>query len=453
MPFVPHTEEDIATMLKTLDVSTLHDIFDEIPKSLERADFSAIPLGLNEIELNKLMAQRQPNIQGDRCFVGAGSYWHHIPACVWQVAARGEFYTAYTPYQAEASQGSLQVIYEYQTMMANLMGMDVSNASLYDGASALAEAVLMALRIKKNRQHRILVPHNINPRYRDVLETILQHHDVQLETLPFDAATGAIDIQTLNTLDSEDLCALIISQPNFFGRLEDVDTLTSWAHEHGALVIANVNPIAMAITKEPGTWGTHGADIVCGEGQPLGVPMAGGGPYFGFFCCKKTHIRQMPGRLVGRTTDDMGRTGYTLTLQAREQHIRRAKAKSNICTNQGLAVTAATIHMSLMGFKGLEDTASQSHQQAIKLKTALCAIEGIELVFDGPIFHEFAIRFTDQSMDQAFGALDFQSIQAGYPLEMDFEFLENCLLICTTEMISDEDIETYVTAIKTRWEQ
>lgn len=447
MPFVPHSHDDIQHMLDTLGIKHTTDVFDEIPANIPRTDLANIPEGLNELELNRLMQAREPDLSQDRCFIGAGSYWHHIPAIVWQLASRGEFYTAYTPYQAEASQGSLQVIYEYQSIMAHLMAMDVSNASLYDGSTALAEAILMALRIKKSKVKRVLIPENLHPRYRDVLATILKHHDVDCETLTYDTQTGCISAQALANIDPTGLCALVISQPNFFGTLEDVDTLTRFAHEHNALVIGVVNPQAMALIKAPGTWGDNGADIVCGEGQPLGVPMSGGGPFFGFMCCKKAFIRQMPGRIVGRTHDTNGKTGYTLTLQAREQHIRRAKATSNICTNQGLAVTAATIYLTLMGFKGLQQIASMCHQNAHKLKEKLRTIPGIDVVFDRCHYHEFVIRFTDRDLNDALDALNTAFIQGGYPIEVDYPELENCLLVCATEMITDQDIDDFVNAL------
>jgi glycine dehydrogenase subunit 1 len=446
MPFIPHTDNDVAHMLETLGLDEIPAVFDEIPANVPRADLSTIPNGANEMAITRLLQQREPCFDSHRQFIGAGSYQHHIPAIVWQLASRGEFYTAYTPYQAEASQGTLQVIYEYQSMMAGLMAMDVSNASLYDGASALAEAVLMAVRIKRSKATHILVPKNLNPRYRAVLASILCHHDITLHEVDFDA-TGVLATETLASALHPDVAALILPQPNFFGRLEAVDALTDLAHQHDVLVIGVVNPTACALIKPPGEWGQAGADIVCGEGQPLGVPMAGGGPYFGFMCCKKAYIRQLPGRIVGRTTDEAGRTGYTLTLQAREQHIRRAKATSNICTNQGLAVTAASIYMTLMGAQGLKQVAAQSHINTTRLAKQLQAIPGVEPLLVGQAFHEFVYRYKDWPAKKLLSALQEKGIAGGYDLSQDYPEWPGAILVCVTETKIDEDLVAYVDAL------
>ncbi|MDF1796892.1 MAG: aminomethyl-transferring glycine dehydrogenase subunit GcvPA [Coxiellaceae bacterium] len=447
MPFIPHTAHDVETMMDTLDIKNTKQLFDEVPSTIPAADMSAIPKGLNEIDVTRLLQQREPTADVHLNFLGAGSYSHHIPAIVWQLASRGEFYTAYTPYQAEASQGSLQVIYEYQTIMANLMGMEVSNASLYDGASAVAEAVLMAVRIKRSKKTTVLIPRNVHPRYRAVLHTITQHQDITLTEVDFDQQ-GALDINALDQLDISDVAALMIAQPNFFGSIEQVDQLTDWAHSKDLLVIATVNPMAMALYKQPGSWGQNGADIVCGEGQPFGIPMAGGGPYFGFMCCNKKNIRQLPGRIVGRTHDEQGNVGYTLTLQAREQHIRRAKATSNICTNQGLAVTAATIYMSLMGFEGLKQTATRCYQNTQQLKQQLQTNPNIEIVFDQLGFHEFIYRHKKASAADVLACLQQQGIQGGYDLSQDYPELKDAILVCATETKSSDDIAAYVNALQ-----
>lgn len=446
MPFIPHTPEDISAMLADIQIEQIQQLFDEIPKNLPKAQLDKIPAGLNEMEITRLMQARAPQQQPGGCFIGAGAYEHHSPAAVWSLVTRGEFYTAYTPYQAEASQGTLQVIYEYQTMMAHITGMQVSNASMYDGATALAEAVLMAVRIKRHKVKRVLVPKTVHPHYRQVLQTILQHHDIVLEELNYSNQTGTIDLVALKKINTEGLAALIIPQPNFFGVLEEVDALTNFAHEQNALAIALVNPMAMALLKEPGSWGNAGADIVCGEGQPLGVPLSGGGPYFGFMCTKEAFVRQLPGRIVGRTEDASGRIGYTLTLQAREQHIRRAKATSNICTNQGLMVTAATIYMSLMGAQGLREVAMASHTNAQQLKSLLLNIKNVESVFDTPFFHEFVIRVPGPkgSAKNKLTMLAEQGIQGGYDLQSTYPELENCILICVTETKTKQDLERYV---------
>ncbi|MDF1655519.1 MAG: aminomethyl-transferring glycine dehydrogenase subunit GcvPA [Coxiellaceae bacterium] len=447
MPFIPHTAHDVETMMTTLGIKNTEQLFDEVPSSINSADLSAVPEGLNEMDVTRLLQQREPTTDVHLNFLGAGSYSHHIPAIVWQLASRGEFYTAYTPYQAEASQGSLQVIYEYQTIMANLMGMEASNASLYDGASAIAEAVLMAVRIKRSKKTHVLIPRSLHPRYRAVLQTITQHQDITLTDVDFDDH-GALDVKALDQLDISNVAALVIAQPNFFGTVEQVDQLTNWAHSKDLLVIAAVNPMAMALYKQPGSWGDNGADIVCGEGQPFGIPMAGGGPYFGFMCCNKKNIRQLPGRIVGRTHDEHGNVGYTLTLQAREQHIRRAKATSNICTNQGLAVTAATIYMSLMGFEGLKQTATRCYHNTQQLKQQLQTNPNIEIVFNQLGFHEFLYKHKTASAKQVLNHLQQHGIQGGYELSTDYPELKDTILVCATETKTADDIAAYVNALQ-----
>lgn len=381
------------------------------------------------------------------CFLGAGAYEHHIPAAVWEIATRGEYYTAYTPYQAEASQGTLQTIYEFQTLMARLTGMDASNASVYDGASGLAEAVLMALRAnRKSKSGRVLMPEAVNPRYRQTVAAICENQNVELVSVPFDTAEGTTPVAALADHAGEDFAALVIAQPNFFGALEDVDALTDWAHAQGMLVIALVNPTALALLTPPGEWGEKGADIVIGEAQPLGIPLSSGGPYCGFMCCKQQHIRQMPGRIIGRTVDLEGRPGFTLTLQAREQHIRRSKATSNICTNQGLAMTAATIYLSLLGPEGLEAVAAHSHANTQDLVTRLSAIDGVSLAFASPTFHEAVVRLPAPA-SEVLPKLAARGIIGGYDLGLDFPALADCVLVCATETRTADDIDLYVAAL------
>lgn len=443
MPFIPHTDDEIRDMLAAIGVKDIESLFDEIPAGLRAKGLDAVPEGMSEMEVSRLMRQRAAEDERSLCFAGAGAYEHHIPAAVWELTTRGEFYSAYTPYQAEASQGTLQLLYEYQTMMAKLTGMDVSNASLYDGASALAEAVLMAVRAnRKSKSKRILMPRTVHPHYRSVAHTIVHHQQITFDEIDYDREGGHIDI---NSLPSEpgDFTALVIPQPNFFGTLEEVDTLTDWAHQHNALVIAVVNPTSLAILKPPGQWGETGADIVCGDGQPLGAPLSSGGPYFGIMCCRQDYVRQMPGRLIGRTTDLDGKEGFALTLQAREQHIRRSKATSNICTNQGLLVTAATIYMSLMGPKGLQEVARASHANTRQLIELLSAVDGVRRVFNRPFFHE-AVFELDLPVAEVLRALSAQGIVGGVALQDYYPELGNCLLVCATETRTKADIETYV---------
>ncbi len=442
MPYIPHTANDISEILATLELKEISQLFDEIPPELPRAFLHHFPDGLNECQVTRLLQEREPRSIPGGNFIGAGAYEHHIPAAVWEVTSRGEFLTGYTPYQAEASQGTLQLLYEYQTMITQLMNMEVANASLYDGAGSLVEAVLMAMRLKSNSGKRILVPSTLHPAYRQVLTTILNSHDILLEELIYDQSGGYINPQDLDKIDGQGLIAVIIPQPNFFGNLEEVDALTNFAHQHGALALAVVNPIAMALLKEPGSWGERGADIVCGEGQPLGVPLASGGPYFGFMCCRKEFVRQLPGRIVGRTHDQQGREGFTLTLQTREQHIRRAKATSNICTNQGLLVTAATLYMSLLGIKGLQSVAAASHSQARQLKEWLTTIPGVKTIFDRPNFHEFVVRLPI-SVDKVLVELGKHDIAGGFSLKSVYPELGECVLICATETKTQQDLMRY----------
>ncbi len=452
MPFIPHTQDDVAAMLDAMGAKNIEVLFDEIPARIRAKGLLHTPEGESEMAITRLMRERAAQDEGLIGFLGAGAYEHHIPAAVWELATRGEFYTAYTPYQAEASQGTLQVIYEYQSMIAHLTGMDVSNASVYDGASGLSEAVLMAVRAnRKSKSKKVLVLGALNPRWKHVTEAIVTNQKIELVVVPFDEKTGVTPISALEKFRGEDFAALVIQQPNFFGRLEAVDTLTDFAHTQNWLVIAAVNPTSLAILKAPGQWGSgavtgsapeKGVDIVVGEGQPLGIPLASGGPYFGFMCCKMAIVRNMPGRIIGRTVDLEGRSGFVLTLQAREQHIRRAKATSNICTNQGLAMTAATIYMSLLGPNGLAEVATLSHANTGKLLAALTAIKGVGKVFDGPFFHEAVIRLPKDAT-KTLAKLADCGILGGYALEHDFPALKNCVLVCATETRTAADIEKY----------
>lgn len=447
MPFIPHTDDDIRSMLDTIGADSIEDLFDEIPRELRGDHIDSVPEGMTEMAISRLMNERAARDAGALCFIGAGAYEHHVPAAVWEITTRGEYYSAYTPYQAEASQGTLQLIYEYQTMMAGLTGMDVANASLYDGASAMAEAALMAVRAsRKTKSARILVPATVHPAYLKTARAICGNQDVRFEELPYDRKTGTTNMNALRQYDGPNVTAVVIPQPNFFGKLEDVDAITDWAHEQGALVIAVVNPLALALIRPPGEWGEQGADIVCGEGQPLGAPLSSGGPYFGLMCCRQKLARQMPGRIVGRTRDLEGREGYTLTLQPREQHIRRSKATSNICTNQGLLVTAATIHMSLLGPEGLQRAAGACVANTRGLVERLTALPDVEEAFTAPGFHEAVLR-VDQPVNKVLEALTARGILGGYALGRDFPELSDCLLVCVTETKTETDLDAYANAL------
>jgi glycine dehydrogenase subunit 1 len=447
MAFIPHTDKDVEEMLAAIGAKRIEDLFDEIPASLRIRSLNGVPAALNEMEITRLMFERAKQDGRPLSFIGAGAYEHHIPAAVWAVTTRGEFYSAYTPYQAEASQGTLQTIYEYQTMIASLTGLAVSNASLYDGASAFAEASLMAVRAnRKSKSQRILVPTAVHPHYRKAALAATNGQGLRFEELPYDSTTGLTPVTALSKYDGQDITAIAIQQPNFFGALEDVDALTNWAHERNIFVIAVVNPTSLALLKPPGEWGTKGADIAVGEGQPLGVPLSSGGPYFGFMTTRMEYVRQMPGRIVGRTIDLSGQEGFTLTLQAREQHIRRAKANSNICTNQGLLMTAATVYMSLMGPEGLERVASASHARTRELVAALTHIKGVRTAFSSHYFHE-AVLMLDRPVVQVLKALASRNIFGGFDLSKDYPELGNALLVCATETKTQADIESYATAL------
>ncbi len=444
MPFVPHTDQDIQKMLDTIGVDSIDQLFDEIPAHLRAKPLSGVPEGLSEMDMMRRMSERAQLDAGAQCFIGAGAYEHHVPAAVWDVATRGEFMTAYTPYQAEASQGTLQLIYEYQSMMCELTGLDVSNASLYDGASGLAEAVLMAIRAnRKSKSKKVLVAASLHPLYRKAVESIVSNQGISMEFVGFNTDELSVDQAALDAFAGQDFAALVIPQPNFFGTIEDVNALSDWAHGNNMLVIAVVNPTSLALLAPPGEWGEHGADIAVGEGQPLGLPLASGGPYFGFICCTNKLVRQMPGRIIGRTLDLDGKDGYTLTLQAREQHIRRSKATSNICTNQGLAVTAATIYLTMLGYEGLSRVARASYQNAKILRHKLASLKGVNIKHELATFHEFVICL-DQDADAVLSAMAEQDVLGGLSLKQDFPDLGNSILVCTTETKNESDLDNYV---------
>jgi glycine dehydrogenase subunit 1 len=442
MPFIPHTEDDIRDMLAVLEAASLEDLFDEIPERLRCGEL-AVPPGMKEMDIAALVQSRARRNRRLVCFAGAGAYEHHIPAAVWSIAARGEFYSAYTPYQAEASQGTLQVLYEYQSMMAGLTGMEVSNASLYDGASSLAEAVLMAVRAnRRSRSRRVLMPKTVHPGYRRVVETLVGPQEIELIELPYDPLSGRTDPSFLKAYEGSSVAALVVPLANFFGVIEPVDELTVWAKANNALVIGLVNPIALGLLKPPGEWGQSGADIACGDGQPLGIPLAGGGPYFGFLCCRGEFLHQMPGRLAGRTVDRDGKPGFTLTLQAREQHIRRGKATSNICTNQGLMVTAAAVYLSLLGAEGLARTARRCHANLLQLLRHISAIKDVEPLFPGPFFNEAVFR-TPRRASAVLDGLAERGILGGYDLSAHYPELGEAILVCATELRTATEIRDY----------
>ena len=464
MPFIPHTRTDVASMLAVVGMADIDELFDEIPANLlnpipgtDQGDgepVAALAAGMSEMEMLRRLEERARADETGPCFLGAGAYDHHIPSAVWDIASRGEFMTAYTPYQAEASQGTLQLVYEFQTMMSELTGMDVCNASVYDGGSGLAETILMAVRSAGGRGRRrtpggrptterrsVALAGAVHPLYVAAARNIVRHQGIEIVQLPH-RENGLSDLELLTGL-SEPPAAVVVQQPNFFGLLEDVDAITDQAHECGALTIGCVNPLTLGLLKPPAAWGAAGADIVCGDGQPLGIPMASGGPSFGFICTRQSLVRQLPGRIVGRTRDLDGKPGFTLTLQAREQHIRRAKATSNICTNQGLLVTAATVYLSLLGPEGLRNVASACHARTRELVSAL----DLPRRFDAPYFHECVLRL-GRPAQPVVEALAARGILAGLALGPYFGDLSDCLLVCATEKRTPRDIRQFADALE-----
>ena len=434
-------------MLDRIGVQSIDDLFDEIPATLRIDSLAGVPEALSEMDIARLAGERATADGRSINFIGAGAYEHHIPAPVWALVTRGEIYSAYTPYQAEASQGTLQIMYEYQSMIAGLTGMDVSNASLYDGASGLAEACLMAVRAhRRSKSARILMPATVNPTWRRVARAITEGQGVELTELPYSTGQGTTDVESLAQFAGQDVTAIVIQQPNYFGQLEDVDALTRWARANGALVIAAVNPVSLGLLAPPGEWGDGGADIACGDAQPFGVPLSSGGPYVGFMACRMEHVRQMPGRIAGRTVDVEGKPGFTLTLQAREQHIRRGKATSNICTNQGLLMSAATIHLALLGPAGLERVASACVARTKQLAEALSRLPGVRIAFAGPRFHE-AVMLLDRPAAPLLESLAAEGIVGGYDLSRDYPELGHALLVCATETRNAADIDRYARSL------
>lgn len=422
-------------------------LFDEIPASLQLGHIEGLPQGQDEPAMLRELASLANSDPQLTCFAGGGSYDHHIPAAVWDIASRGEFMTSYTPYQAEASQGTLQLLYEYQSMMCALTGQEVSNASVYDGATALAESILMAIRCsrraKRAERLEVVAAAGVHPHYLAAARTCISGQNIHLRSLEL----GQEGISSDDLPDEHPPLALIVQQPNVFGRLEDVDRLANWATARDVMLIALVNPLSLALLKSPGDWGERGADIVCGDGQPLGVPMASGGPTHGFITCRKSLVRQLPGRIVARTLDTQGRTGFVLTLQAREQHIRRAKATSNICTNQGLLVTASTLYLSIMGAGGLKEVAARCHENTLDLADTLCEIKGVKRRFKGAIFHEVVVELPRPAQEVTNALAREAGIFAGIPLGHWYPELENCLLTCATEKRTRPEIDAYAEAL------
>jgi glycine dehydrogenase subunit 1 len=437
VPYFPNTESDRRAMLDAIGATSIDELFGMIPAELRIERELCVPPGLGELDLTahlaELAAANTPAVE-TACFLGGGSYDHFIPAVVDMVAARSEFYTAYTPYQPEASQGSLQAFFEYQTLIAQLTGMDVSNASLYDGGSAAAEAVLMAMHA--TGRSRVVTAASMHPEYRQILATYLANLGVDLVTL--DTPQGAVSVSELRAAVDDRTACVLVQHPNFFGCLEEIEAAAEIAHKAGGLLVASVDPISLGILKRPGDCG---ADIVVAEGQSLGNPMAFGGPYLGLITCREQFLRRMPGRLVGQTVDRRGRRCWVLTLQTREQHIRREKATSNICTNQGLLALRAAVYLALMGPAGMRSVAELCLQKARYAAERLAAVPTLAPKFDRPTFKEFVIRSKGRAVGALIEKCRQEKILAGVPLGRWYPQLDDCLLVAVTERRTKEQID------------
>ncbi len=434
--YIPNTAAEQAELLAATGHSSIDDLFADIPDAYRNPPL-ALPPPLSELDIQRELAElaaRNRTLDSGPSFLGAGCYYHFIPSIVKAVMTRGEFLTAYTPYQPEVSQGTLQVIFEFQTMISGLYGMEVANAGMYDGATSLAEAALMACRVTRRQQ--VVVCDTVAPAYRQVIATYCQAQGIGIEVAPAADAAGAV---------TEATAGIVAQYPNFYGALEDLAALEKAAHADGALLVVSADPLAMGMLRPPGEFG---ADIVTGEGQPLGIPPSFGGPYLGLFTCQQQYIRQMPSRLVGRTTDTRGRTGYVLTLQTREQHIRRERATSNICTNEALYALAATIYLSAMGRQGLRQVAELCYHKAHYAAEAIAGLPGYSLAQSGPqsgpFFQEFVIS-CPAAPAEVNRQLMKRNILGGLDVSDRFE---RGMLLCVTEMNSRADIDALIDALR-----
>ena len=442
--YISNTTAEQEEMLKFMELDTVEDLFSDIPDELRLKRELSLPAAMSEPELYRHMKNiAGQNISGDThvCFMGGGIYDHFIPAAVSHVIGRQEFYSAYTPYQAEISQGTLQAIFEYQSMICRLTGMDISNASLYDGATACAEAMLMAYNI--NGKTEIVIAGQINPQYAEVCETYAKYRGINIIKAPFDPDNGTVSIQALEQAVTENCAAVIVQTPNFFGLAEDLEKINKIAKKNGALLITAVDPISLGILEPPASFG---ADMVVGEGQALGNAMNFGGPGFGFFACRSDYMRKMPGRIVGETVDSNNKRGFILTLQAREQHIRREKAFSNICSNQALCALAATVYMSVMGKEGFKKVADLCLQKSHYMYNRLISTGKFNPKFSAPFFKEFVLEYTGGDIK----TMNTVMLQSGFMPGIDLTNigLDNCMLIAVTEKRTVAEIDAYVENIK-----
>jgi glycine dehydrogenase subunit 1 len=440
MPYIPNSDDDVKTMLETIGVSSLEELFSTIPETLRLRKPPDLPPPLAEPELiDHLKKLAEKNDPGEVSFMGGGIYNHFIPPVIWTIAMRPEFSTAYTPYQAEVAQGTLQAIYEFQSHICRLTGMDVSNASLYDGATAVAEAAILA--VNHTGRERIVISETVNPLYREVLKATLSGRHLDIVTVP--SGDGITDNGRLSRFIDDKAACLILAQPNFFGHLEELTTGEKMIHDAGGLFVMVFDPISLGILKTPAE---YNADVAVGEGQALGIPQSFGGPLLGLFAAKKEFVRKIPGRLVGRTDDVEGKTGFVLTLQTREQHIRRDKATSNICTSEALCATAATIYLSLMGKMGLPRAARLSAERAHYLADKIKAVDGYGIWSDQPFFKEFVVE-TPAPPSQILAETSKVGIKAGIDLSRYFPELNRHLLVAATEAVSFEECDRFAKAL------
>ena len=440
MRYIPNSPDERRSMLADLGLARIEDLFDQIPEQLRLKEPIGIGHPMSEPELLEYfrdLASR--NATDYQSFLGAGAYSHFIPVIIDSLISRAEFFTAYTPYQPELSQGTLQYTYEFQTMICQLTGMDVANASLYDGSTAVAEAVLMAHRI--TRRDKFIIADSLHPHYREVIDTYTRNLGLAIEISNHGEA-GTLDAASIEI--SKETAAVVVQSPNFFGCIEDVASLADAAHEAGAiLIVAIAEPMSLGVLKPPGELG---ADIVAGETQSFGIPLSFGGPYCGLFATREKFVRQMPGRLVGEAYDEQGRRGYVLTLSTREQHIRREKATSNICTNQGLFALMATIYLSVMGRRGVQEVARQNLQKAHYASSQISNLKGFSLKFGAPFFNEFVVRTPKHATEIAKRLLD-KNIIGGVALECYYPDMKDSLLVCVTETTRREGIDNLVGAL------
>ncbi|MFN3653445.1 MAG: aminomethyl-transferring glycine dehydrogenase subunit GcvPA [Armatimonadota bacterium] len=443
MAYTPHTPDQKSEMLRSLGLERVEQLFQEqIPDKLLLERPLDLPSAMSEIEVRRHfqdLASCNVEAGSQACFLGAGIYDHYVPSVVPTIILRGEYHTAYTPYQPELSQGTLQAIFEFQTMISALTGMDVANASMYDGATAFAEAVILAAG-STNRDEAVLV--NVHPAWVQVTHTYVEGLGIRVVEAP--VTSGVADLDWLREKVGSGTAVVAVQQPNFFGGIEDLKALADLAHGAGALLVVGANPISLGLLEAPGTLG---ADIAVGEGQPLGLGMNFGGPLVGYFAAKNKYLRQMPGRLVSQTKDREGRNGFVLTLQTREQHIRRERATSNICTNQGLMMLAATVYLSTMGKQGVREVAAQCVQKAHYAAERFASVPGYRLKFQAPFFHEFVLQCPGDAAEVADRLTDY-GILAGYPLGRHYPELADCLLVAVTEKRTQEEIDKFYEALK-----